>query len=60
MPSNNRKVNYRRLREAGFTAKEAQRFKDYGDVYVEKLINMKEAHKQFQAMFVSKLRQKND
>lgn len=45
MPSNNRKMNYRKLRLAGFNSYDANKFKDYGDQYVEKLIRLQEAFK---------------
>lgn len=46
MGSNNRKMNYRRLRIAGFNSHEANKFKDYGDQYVEKLINLQKQFKE--------------
>lgn len=49
MPSNNRNINYRKLRLAGFNSHDANKFKDYGDQYVEKLIRLqKEFKKQMQ------------
>lgn len=45
MPSNNRNLNYRKLRRAGFNSKDANKFKDYGDQYVEKLIRLQEKFK---------------
>jgi hypothetical protein len=45
MPSNNRKLNYRKLRLAGFNSYDANKFKDYGDQYVEKLVRLQEQFK---------------
>lgn len=39
-------MNYRRLRLAGFNSHEANKFKDYGDQYVEKLINLQKQFKE--------------
>lgn len=39
-------MNYRKLRLAGFNSYDANKFKDYGDHYVEKLIRLQEQFKQ--------------
>lgn len=45
MPSENRNENYRRLRRAGFSSVEANRFKDYSIEYVDKLIHLQKLYK---------------
>jgi hypothetical protein len=45
MPSNNRRMNYHKLRKAGFNSHDANKFKDYGDQYIEKLIRLQEQFK---------------
>lgn len=46
MPAENRNENYRRLRRAGFTSVEANRFKDYSTEYIDKLINLQKLYRE--------------
>ena len=46
MPSINRQTNYQRLRRAGFTSVEANRFKDYSTEYIDKLVHLQKLYKQ--------------
>lgn len=46
MPSINRTKNYQKLRRAGFTSVEANRFKDYSDMYIDKLVRLQKLHKE--------------
>jgi hypothetical protein len=46
MPSVNRKYNYERLRRAGFTSEEANRFKDYSTNEIDKLVNLQKLFKE--------------
>lgn len=44
MPAINRSENYRKLRRAGFTSEEANRFKDYSTQYIEKLLRLQKLY----------------
>jgi hypothetical protein len=44
MPAINRNENYRRLRRAGFTSYEANRFKDYSEQYIDKLLHLQKLY----------------
>ena len=44
MPAVNRSENYRKLRRAGFTSEEANRFKDYSAQYIEKLLRLQKLY----------------
>jgi hypothetical protein len=46
MPAVNRNTNYRRLRRAGYTSEEANRFKDYSTYEIDKLVDLQRLFKE--------------
>jgi uncharacterized HAD superfamily protein len=46
MPAVNRHTNYRRLRRAGYTSEEANRFKDYSTYEIDKLVDLQRVFKE--------------
>jgi hypothetical protein len=46
MPAVNRHTNYRRLRRAGYTSEEANRFKDYSTYEIDKLVDLQRLFKE--------------
>jgi uncharacterized HAD superfamily protein len=46
MPAVNRQTNYQRLRRAGYTSEEANRFKDYSTYEIDKLVNLQKLFKE--------------